>query len=812
MPRLVLVSHVVDPRRCMIVPAECLEEAMVRLIITAADSGSLTTHGITATASSRQLLSCASFYELPNVRAVLPKALVTQLIGAQDRLTSVAGGSFDSLFSRIEAADMQPCIIAANALAAAKPAAAKAGNAADTAALAIFALVRVLSWIPAEYFATISELPALLTVLCRLDKVLIAAVLCGAVHLGADTSQTVSVLRQVVTRLIAVSGEAALAWTTETQMQWLARSLDVLVLATLPQQPDGETVALATGALMGQLSNGVSGGASVSMVLAAAASSSSNLRDLAVSCASQDSPAEETAAFLPRTVQLQQHRRAPLPPAQANASHALALSKAALVASALTAVVGARPSGEWRILQQLVADALDALCASTASHSAQTLALCRPLFKALAATLELEAEAGSALELEARVSSERVTGLLHAAAQMLARGLSGGVELLRYLQAAVKVLIQRDALPDSLCHLLLSLYTGVLRSEVLGTVGSAASTCEGASLCSATLAAFSALAATGCQQQQALLVDTLIAAAQDVPAADGIEAPVQWATLFATLQLLAVLVRTIPKQACAANSERVFAAAVQVGSRVGHAVSTPLALLEQVSLSAVSLVDVLLKSRSRFPLRGSSVACALAVPATLFDGSSRLAGLSGVGSHATFVACCSLLVTATRCRPHELHRCMPLLSSSSRVLAGALLRAVQALDNSFGTPVSATLLTCAAELGELYFAVAAEDSVRAVWLTVSASSHAACSQVHGKYCAHMLADYITETAATHLDACSHAVAAPLGDGVHALLGACTSFELQQLHVALGAGLGGVRQTMLAQLTEQRERVKYSGKV
>jgi hypothetical protein len=45
-----------------------------------------------------------------------------------------------------------------------------------------------------------------------------------------------------------------------------------------------------------------------------------------------------------------------------------------------------------------------------------------------------------------------------------------------------------------------------------------------------------------------------------------------------------------------------------------------------------------------------------------------------------------------------------------------------------------------------------------------------------------------------------------------LLGACTSFELQQLHVALGAGLGGVRQTMLAQLTEQRERVKYSGKV
>ena len=92
------------------------------------------------------------------------------------------------------------------------------------------------------------------------------------------------------------------------------------------------------------------------------------------------------------------------------------------------------------------------------------------------------------------------------------------------------------------------------------------------------------------------------------------------------------------------------------------------------------------------------------------------------------------------------------------------------------------------------------------------ASDATRAQVHGKYCAHMLADYVTAAAAAHLDACSHAAAAPLEDGVHALLGACASFELQQLHVTLGAGLGGVRQTMLAQLTEQRERVKYSGKV
>ena len=701
-------SHIFRMRRCRSLPAECLEEAMVTLIVTAADSSSVTLPGITATESSRQLLSCASFYELPNVRAVLPKVLVAQLVDAQDLLMSVAGGSFDSLFSHIEAADMHPCLVAANALATAKHAAANAANDADAAASAIFAQVRVLSWIPAEYFATLSELPALLTALCRLDKVLIAAVLCGAVRQGADATLSVSVLRQVVTRLVAISDKAVLAWIAETQIQWLARSLDLLVLATgAVQHREVEPVALATGALLGQLSSGVSGGVTVPMVLAAVAAACSDLRDLAVSCASHTSPAEEASAFLPRTVQLQQQqRRAPPHHTLAHASHALAMSKAALAASVLTVVVGARPSAEWLTLQQLVADALDVLCASAAARSVQSLALCRPLFKAFAATLQLEACDGSLLK--AHVSTGRLTSLLHAAAQMLARGSSGGVELLLYLQGAVKVLIQRDALPDSLCRLLLSLYTGLLRGEVLGMVAS-----EGASLRSAALDAFSALAATGSEQQHALLIDTIIAAAQDVPVVDGAEAPVQWASLFATLQLLAVLVRVFPKPVCAANAERFFVAAFQAASHVGHAVSMPQALLEQVSLSAMSVIDALLKSRSRFPLRGSSVACALAVPATLFDGSSRLAYLSSAGSHAAFVSCCSLLVTATRCRPHELQRCMPLLSSSSRVLACALMGSVRALDDSCGKPVPATLLTCAAELGALYFAVAAEESVRA---------------------------------------------------------------------------------------------------
>jgi hypothetical protein len=258
--------------------------------------------------------------------------------------------------------------------------------------------------------------------------------------------------------------------------------------------------------------------------------------------------------------------------------------------------------------------------------------------------------------------------LLHAAVQLLARGSAGAVELLRFLQSAVKVIVQRDALPDSLCCTLLELYTAVLRAQVAGGAAANGVITDGAaSIRSAALDAFSALAATAGEQQQALLVEMLVTAAQDVPAADGFEAAAQWASLSATLHLLAVLVRAFPKAACVGNSERFLAAALLACAHAGHASSTPLTLLEHVALPAVAVLDALLKSRSRFPLRGSSVACALAVPAALFDGSSRLAAMLGPGSHAVFVACCSLLATAARCRPHELQRCMPLLCSSSRV-------------------------------------------------------------------------------------------------------------------------------------------------
>lgn len=679
----------------------------------AAPGSTLTRPGITATACSRQLLSGASFYELPSVRALLPQVLVAELCGAQERLTAAAkGGLFDGLYAQMEAANVQPCVAAAHALGAAQPAAARAAVAAQ-AVLDAFAVVRVLSWIPSEYFSSLPELPALLAALCRLEKVLIAAVLCGAARSGSVACQAVAVLRRVVTGLMTVSAGESPEWADPAQVRWIVESVDVLVLLAVHPHSDcdfhAEAVALATGALLAQLSSGAAGCGS--MVLASVTSSCSNLRDLAAFSASDASPTEQPSAFLPRMVKLQQRQPksqpGPCSSAAAPTRHVLAVSKATVAASVLTSVVGARPAREWLALQHLVADTLDSVCSS-----AQSVSLCRPLFTSLAATLELEAGAGLELEQKLPISTERLTALLHAAAQLLAHDTVCAVESLRYLKAAVEVLLQRDALPDSVCRSLLALHTAVLRAHVAGAVEYDACSGDAGSLRSAALDSFAALAATASEQQQAFLVDTLINAAQDVPVAAGVETPVQWASLSAALQLLGVLVRTFPKPACARNSERCLGVATLACAHVGHATTTPLVLLEQVALPAVSLLDALLKSRSRFPLRGSSVACALAVPATLFDRSSQLAAVSGPPSHSVYVACCSLLATVARCRPHELQRCMPLLSSSCRVLAGALLQGVQALDGSCGSPVPAALLNCAAELGALYSVVAAEETAR----------------------------------------------------------------------------------------------------
>ena len=85
-------------------------------------------------------------------------------------------------------------------------------------------------------------------------------------------------------------------------------------------------------------------------------------------------------------------------------------------------------------------------------------------------------------------------------------------------------------------------------------------------------------------------------------------------------------------------------------------------------------------------------------------------------------------------------------------------------------------------------------------------------QAHSSYSPQFLADYITAVAEAHLDPVAHGAFPALQEGVHALVHACSPSDLQQLHVRLDAGLGGVRQGMLAQLREQHETTRYTGHV
>ena len=85
-------------------------------------------------------------------------------------------------------------------------------------------------------------------------------------------------------------------------------------------------------------------------------------------------------------------------------------------------------------------------------------------------------------------------------------------------------------------------------------------------------------------------------------------------------------------------------------------------------------------------------------------------------------------------------------------------------------------------------------------------------QAHARYCALLLSDYVTRVAEQRLDPVSHACFHALETGLHALVSASTAHELQQMHVNLSTGLGGIRPGLLSQVLEQHEASAYDGHV
>eukprot|EP00899_Mesostigma_viride_P025267 jgi/Mesvir1/5925/Mv00693-RA.1 len=157
-----------------------------------------------------------------------------------------------------------------------------------------------------------------------------------------------------------------------------------------------------------------------------------------------------------------------------------------------------------------------------------------------------------------------------------------------------------------------------------------------------------------------------------------------------------------------------------------------------------------------------------------------------------FRACCNLLCTLLRDRPQETRRCMAAVVTGVGCLLATLARWSH-------LPVGVRGVGGAEACGE---------SLRRVYEEVAARKASL-----GKYCAFLLADYISALAggARGGGGLSRDCAASLKGGVYAVMGACSHFDMQTLHANLLSD--PVQQSALAGMWRDYEQNhKYTGKV
>jgi hypothetical protein len=241
----------------------------------------------------------------------------------------------------------------------------------------------------------------------------------------------------------------------------------------------------------------------------------------------------------------------------------------------------------WRTLQLHVVDALQALSADAPANAASAcLSLSLPLFAALAAALELNIHAesagiGTAPEEAASISAEHVRASLQLACTLLMSIATPPVELLRHVRAALRLLQLRGALSSATCASMLAVFPLLLQRSSSSSAGASLP-----SVRAAVMDAFSTLADTPVQQHQALLVDGLLAAVQDLPALGADDT--HWLSFGGTLQLLAALTRALPKTTSIFVGERCLAAALSACAHVSHASATASMLhMEHAATAAV---------------------------------------------------------------------------------------------------------------------------------------------------------------------------------------------------------------------------------
>lgn len=661
--------------RCNFVSAEVLREALIMLVnvaVSSADYNAATDpEVVSAAACARDLLTDASFYELVCVQRVFPSVLGELLNTAETSTLDACDGEARERSEQF-VRDANAGTMAAVEVASHKPRPTPAAGqivcavAVQQASSGALRLVSLIGWMPAAYFDATAR-GHLLKRLKALEVTVFSALLVTSADCHAACCEAVCIIRATVSSLIADTALPAHAWSLESQLRWLLQSLSIL--AILPRTDNGErqiaNAATRTGVLFRSLLQNGATPHLLSAVTSAVLSFCSNMPQLASSCSQPfERPAPE---LLPRTVVLKQQPRVPkvrklrvcwsvcfLKPdviaCQALGSPSAHLLCRALVAHAVLDAFGeaaeASGSSSWHPLLSHVFGALQLLCGEGCA-AAEDVPLLLPLFGASAAALQAVARAGSN-DAASTVSTEKLQALLFRAVSLLTcSAAQPPVELLLFTVSALRLLHVRHELSDDLCRRLLSVFSLLLQGGVAVGDQLVHST-EALVIARNTLDAFVTLIDSPEPRQQQLVLDELLRAAHDFPSLADSE---HWGAFGATLQLIAALTRALPKEASVSSGERILAAALAACTHASRADAIVcVSKLHTVAGEAVNTLAALLLSRSRYPLRATSVAQVVLVPSVLFEGCPQWSRALRNGSAPLFLACCDLLAVALRCR------------------------------------------------------------------------------------------------------------------------------------------------------------------
>lgn len=239
-----------------------------------------------------------------------------------------------------------------------------------------------------------------------------------------------------------------------------------------------------------------------------------------------------------------------------------------------------------------------------------------------------------------------------------------------------------------------------------------------------------------------------------------------------------------------------------------------------VVLRGLEILTTLAARAVIFPMKACFVAMALQCPGMLFRSfydvgkskallmenapwkhgiqvTARGSPLQGFNDMSVklYVACCRLLCALLRHRIKECGHSMALLGESCRILLHCLAAPswTDAADSSI-PPTAAEAAQCGGWLSRVYQEMEAHK------------------ESMGKYCCHLLADYLNVISGFSLGGVGlkREVDSALRPGAYALLDACSGNDLQQLHAALGEG---ARRSALTTLRHDYDlHYKYTGKV